>query len=279
MRTIFFFVGLVGFFLNTQLSAQISTPPASPFSKVEQVVGLSEITIEYSRPGVKGREIFGDLVPYDKIWRTGANASTKITFSDNVTIGGLKAPKGTYAIYSIPGESEWTIMLYKDLGLGGGVARYDEANELGRFKVNAVDLPFSVETMTISVGDITNDGAHVQIMWDKTYLALPVKVEVDKRVMAAIDNAMAGPSKGEYYQAALYYYNTDRDMGQALEWINKALEDNERFWNVTWKARILGKMGNKKEAIATSKKALALAEKANNADYVKINNDLIASWK
>lgn len=268
----------MGLFL-TQLTAQISTPAPSPSSTLEQVVGLTTVTIEYSRPGMKGRTIFGDLVPYDKIWRTGANSSTQLTFSDDVKLGGVDVPKGTYALYTKPGKSEWTVMIYKDLSLGGGVARYDEANELGRFTAKVNELPFSIESFTISIGDISNDKANIMVMWEKTAIMLPLEVEVDGRVMASIENAMAGPSQGEYYTAALYYYNTDRDLNQALEWINKSLEGNERFWMVTWKARILGKMGNKKEAIATSKKAIKLAEEANNSDYVKINNDLIASWK
>lgn len=266
-------------FLSTDLQAQINTPAPSPSSKIEQAVGLGEITVEYSRPSMKGRSIFGDLVPYDKIWRTGANAATKISFSEDVTIGGKDVKAGSYALYTKPGKSSWTVMLYSDLGLGGNVGNYDESKEVARFTASSQNLPFEVESFTMMFGDLSDTGATLGLMWESAFVSIPIKVEVEKKVMANIDRVMAGPSSGDYYQAAVYYYNADKDMDKALTWINKALEGGERFWMMTWKARILGKMGKKADAIAASKKAMALAKEANNNDYVKINTELISSWK
>ena len=258
--------------MTSSVFGQINTPAPSPSASFEQAVGLSTVSMEYSRPSMKGRTIFGELVPFDKIWRTGANASTKITFSDDVKFGGLDVPAGTYALYTKPGKTEWTVMVYKDLKLGGAVARYDEANELGRFTVTPQEMPMPVETMLFVVDEIKDDAANIYLMWEKTVVPMNLEVNVNDAVMGQIKSAA--------YQSAVYYYNTGQDLDQALNFINVALEeDDQRYWMVTWKARILAKMGNKKEAIKTSEKAMALAQKANNMDYVKINKDLIAGLK
>lgn len=272
-------IAFVGALMLSPVFAQINTPAPSPFASFEQVVGLTTISMEYSRPGVKGRTVFGELVPYGKIWRTGANQSTKITFSDDVKLAGKDVEAGTYGIYSIPGESEWTVMLYTDLSLGGHVSEYDEEKEYVRFTVESQDFPGPVESLTFMVGNISDNSASIYLIWENTMISIPVEVAVDEAVMAQIDQVMAGPSAGDYYQAAVYYYNTDRDMEQALEWIDMALEGGERYWIVTWKARILGKMGNYDDAIATAEHAKKMADEAGNADYVKINSDLIAEFK
>ncbi|RMG72229.1 MAG: DUF2911 domain-containing protein [Bacteroidetes bacterium] len=261
------------------LNAQIRTPAPSPLATVIQAVGLSEIKLEYSRPSARGRKVFGELVPYGKVWRTGANASTKITFGTDVTFGGEAVKSGTYALYSIPGEKEWTFMLYSDLTLGGNVAGYDEANEIVRVTAKSSALNHEVETFTLGFDHLRDESAHLVLSWAKTRVAVPITWDTDGAVMANIERVMGGPTAGDYYQAAVYYYNTDRDLDKALTWINKALEGGERYWIVTWKARILGKMGHKAEAIATAERAKKLAEEGNNPDYVKINEDLIAGWK
>lgn len=276
LRNILPLLALVATAFSSQ--AQISTPAPSPYSKLTQIVGLTEVTIEYSRPSMRGRTIFGGLVPYDAIWRTGANAATTITFSDDVVLEGNEVEAGTYALYTMPGEASWTVMLYSDLSLGGNVAGYDEANEVVRFTVEPQELPFDVESFTFTVDELEMDGADIVMVWEKTMVSMDLEVEVDDKVMQAIETTMAGPSPNDYYQAAVYYYNTDRDMEQALAWINKTLEAGERYWVVTWKARILGKMGNTTEAIATAEHAMALAEEAGNQDYVRINQELIAEW-
>lgn len=266
-------------FVAAPASAQISTPAPSPAASLTQTVGLTEIEINYSRPSVKGRTIFGELVPYDKIWRTGANGATTISFSDDVVLGGAELEAGTYALYTKPGKEMWTVMVYGDLSIGGNVGAYDEANEVARFEVKPSTLPFGVESMMFAVDNITSESATVMLIWEKTSVAMELKVSVDENVMAQIESVMAGPSANDYRAAALYYYNTDRDSEQALEWINKCIENGgDRFWIHTDRARILGKMGKKTEAIAASKKAMAMAQEAGNMDYVKINEGLLAEW-
>ena len=269
---------LISFF-SLSLSAQIRTPQPSPTTSFEQAIGLSSISMEYSRPGVKGRTVFGDLVPYGKIWRTGANASTKITFSDSVMLAGNKGEAGTYALYTIPGEKEWTVMLYNDLGLGGNVAGYDEENEYLRFTVKPQGFPMKVESMTFMVQNLTTNSGVLVLVWEETMVPMSIEVEVDAPVMKQISQVMAGPSANDYFRAAVYYYESDRDLDQALEWVDQSLATREAFWVMTWKARIQAKMGDYEAANATSKTAMGLAEKAGNADYVKINKDLQAEIK
>jgi tetratricopeptide (TPR) repeat protein len=265
--------------LGLSLSAQIRTPMPSPTAEFEQRLGLSSVSMEYSRPGVKGRDIFGDLVPYGQIWRTGANAATTITFGEKVMLEGNEVEAGTYAIYTIPGEQEWTVMLYTDLSLGGNVANYDEENEYLRFQVESQELPMMFETMTFLINDIQDDQAILNLMWAKTLVSMEIKLNVDEQVMASIEQVMNGPSPNDYFAAARYYYETDRDMEQALEWINMTLESAERYWIMTWKARILGKMERYKEAMATSEKAKEMAQEAKNMDYVRMNDEMMAEFK
>ncbi len=266
--------------IMTPATAQIATPTPSPSASFTQTVGLTDISVEYSRPGVKGRTIFGDLVPYGRIWRTGANASTKITFSDDVSLEGNEIEAGTYAMYTIPGEDEWQVMLYSDLSLGGNVGGYDDSNEVIRFSVEPVEMETSAESFMIAMDELSDESATLMLIWANTMVPIEVGVSADDEVMAAIEQTMAGPSANDYYQAAVYYYNTDRDLDQALEWINTSIDNGgDRFWIHTWKAQILGKMGNTEEAIATSRKAMAMAEEAGNQDYVTINANLIAEWE
>ncbi len=264
---------------TTTVEAQIQTPRPSPMSKVEQEVGLSTISLDYSRPSMKGRTIFGDLVPYGQIWRTGANQATKITFSDDATFGGKAVKAGTYALYTMPGKTSWTVMLYNDLSLGGNVAGYDESKEVARFTIAPEALPFEVETFTLGFNNLTDTGASMVLYWEKTILNIPITLEVEKAVMASIERTMAGPSANDYRAAAVYYYTNGKDLDQALKWIDMALAGGERYWIVTDKARILAKMGKKAEATAASQKAIALAKEAKNMDYVKINEDIIAGLK
>jgi len=279
-RTIFFLIllALTAFF-GLSLQAQVRTPQPSPTGSFEQAVGLSIVSLEYSRPGVKGRTIFGDLVPYGEVWRTGANQSTQITFSDDVTFGGKEVAAGAYALYTIPGKDEWTVMLYNDLSLGGNVSNYDESREYMRFSVEPQAAPMAFETMTFMLNDIKNNSANLYLLWDQTMVVMPIEVPVDERVMTQIERVMNGPSASDYFAAAVYYYNTDRDMEQALEWIDQALADNQRYWIMTWKARILGKMENYEQGLSVAQTAMKMAKESDNPDYVKINQDLIAAFK
>ena len=266
-------------FASTGLQAQIRTPRPSPSATLEQELGLSQVKVQYSRPSAKDRKVFGELVPFGQVWRTGANAATQITFGSDVTFGGQAVKAGTYALYTIPGQKEWSVMLYSDLALGGNVANYDESKEVVRVTAKVEAVPFHVESFTIAFDELRDESADLILVWEKTQVVVPIAVDVDADVMASIDRVMAGPSGNDYFNAAVYYYNTDRDLEKALAWINKSLEGGERYWIMTWKARILGKMGNKAEAIATAERAKALAQEAKNGDYVKMNEDLIAGWK
>lgn len=261
------------------VSAQLSTPAASPFSKTETTVGLTDITIEYSRPSAKGRKIVGDLVPYGEMWRTGANASTKISFSDDVKLNGNKVPAGKYAFYLIPGKEEWTVVVHKNLNhWGTGADNYKQEEDLVRFNVKAVDMGLKVETFTILIGDVSDESANIYFMWENVAVPVKLEVEVDNLVMDQIEQLLAGPSAGTYYQMASYYYTHDKDMNKALEWVDKALDGGERYWIATLKARIHAKLNQYDQAIAASEKALKLAE-GNNPDYVRMNKKMIAEWK
>ena len=263
-----------------QVQAQISTPAPSPQSTVTQKVGLSDISITYSRPGVKGRKIFGELEPYGEVWRTGANALPKLKLSDDITFGGKPVPAGEYALLTIPDKSEWTVILSSKLD--GGEANYDEAQDVARVKVKSVKLADKVETFTIGFSDFTNDGANMNIMWENTKVSVPIKVEVDKKVMAQIEKTMAGgnASAGDYFQAASYYFTNDREPKQAMEWINKAVEMNDKqYWVMHLQAKLLEKNGKTAEAKAAAEKSMKLAQEAGNNDYVRMNKELIAGLK
>ncbi|MEL7221182.1 MAG: DUF2911 domain-containing protein [Bacteroidota bacterium] len=268
---------------STVMGQQINTPAPSPSSKLMQTVGLVDVTIDYSRPGKKGREIFGNLVPYGKVWRTGANASTKITFSGDVMLEGKSVPAGTYAIYTKPGKSQWTVMLYKDLSLGGRVAGYDEAKELTRFMVTPVANSRSVESFTINVDGMNNTGATINIMWDKVIAPIKMTVDTDAAVIAQIERFAKNPTMplaNDYFSAASYYLGLKKDLDKALTWIDKAIEIRPNaFWMVRTKSLIQAEMGEYKEAIKTAEKSMKQAQQANNADYVKLNEDSIKGWK
>jgi len=262
--------------------AQLKTPAPSPMSKMEQTVGLTDVTIEYSRPSMKGRTIFGDLVPYGTMWRTGANASTKVSFSEDVTVGGQELKKGDYALYTIPGEAEWTVVFHKNLehwGVGGD--KYNAEEDAVRFTVKPSKIGYSVETFTIGVSDLKADGANINLTWANTKVTIPLAVGTTKSVMAAIDKAMAGPDWYAYYQSARFYLENDQDIAKANEWMSKAVEmgGNEKFWVMRQASLIEAKMKNYKAAIATAEKSLALAETAGNKGYVKMNTESIAEWK
>lgn len=262
-----------------QLKAQINTPKPSPHCLLSQEVGFNEITLDYCRPSVKGRVIFGDLVPYGKIWRTGANASTKIKFKDDVSIEGHDVPAGEYALYTIPDKEEWTIIFHTVTTYWGVGKDYKESDDLFRFKVKPIIHKKSIETMTIEFSDITSSDCDLEIKWEFTVVKFKIKTDIDKKVMAEIDDKMKGVTQATYYQSAVYYLENDKDLNKALEWIDKALVNNEQFWILSQKAAILAKMGKYKEAIGIAEKSKKLAAAANNEDFVKQNEKSIAEWK
>ncbi|GAB4029075.1 DUF2911 domain-containing protein [Spirosoma gilvum] len=268
---------LLTVFTVTVTTAQLKIPAASPSQTTKQSFGLGEITLDYSRPAIKGRAIFGDLVPFDKVWRTGANATSKITFSTDVKFGGKEVKAGTYGLFTIPGKSSWQVMLSKDLNLGANVADYKLENEVARVEVKPMSLPYKVETFTINIADILPSSATLEIMWDKTRVGVPLTVDIDQTISQNIKASMAS-EKPAYFEAASYYYETNRDLPQALSWVTKATEQNPNaFWIMLLKARIELKLNEKKNAIASAQKTVELATTAKNGDYVKMAKDLIAS--
>lgn len=259
--------------------AQIKTPAPSPGATVTQSVGLSEIEVVYSRPGVKGRTIFAKdgLVPFDKIWRTGANAATKITFSDDVTVSGKELKKGSYAILTKPGASNWAIHFYEYEA--GNWSSYLEKTPALAVNVKSSKTADKIESFTIGFGHISTDAAHLVFAWENTKVAVPIGVEVDKRVMKNIEQVLAGPTGNDYYRAGTYMHDSGKDLNKALEYVQKATKgDDPKFWQLRRESLILADLGKKKEAIAAAKKSLALAKEAKNDDYVTMNEKSIKEW-
>ncbi len=262
------------------ISAQIQTPQPSPFSKVEQKVGLTDLSIEYSRPGMRDREIFGKLVPFGELWRTGANANTKISFSDDVKIEGRDLKKGTYALYTIPNKDSWEILFYSDSNNWGTPEKWDDAKVALKATATVQQMPMPMESFTILIDELKNNSATLNIIWENTLVSLPFEVPTDAKALASIEKVMNGPSGGDYFSAATYYHETGTDLKKALEWVNKAvdMEGEDAFWILRRKSLIEADLGMKQEAIATAKRALASAEKAGNQDYVKMNTDSLKEW-
>lgn len=262
--------------------AQIDMPQASPQATLQTKVGLTDVEIVYSRPGLKGRgqKIFGDLIPYGQVWRTGANASTKITFAEEVKVQGETLPAATYALYTIPGENEWTIIFSNNLELWGSMG-YKEEEDALRVLVKPISIGYPKETFTIDFSNYTNNSAELTILWDDTMVNIPVETEVDSRVMAQIAEKMqeAEISPTTYFQAANYYYQHNKDLDQALRWINKALEESDHYVFYNVKSRILAEQRKFREAIQAAEKSKELARENDNPDYVKINDELIAGYK
>ena len=265
---------------STSVNAQIKTPQPSPMAKIEQVVGLTDVSVEYSRPAMRGRTIFGGLVPYGKVWRTGANANTKITFGNDVTIDGKELKKGSYAIFTIPNENSWEVVFYNDTN-AGSLQKLDDSKVALRTTAQVLSMAdITVESFTIMIGDLTNDSAVLGFIWDNKYVPVPFGVPTDMIATKSIESVMNGPSGNDYFQAATYYHTEGKDLKQALAWMKKATAvDNPPFWQLRRMSLIQADLGDKEGAIATAKLSLASAEKANNADYVKMNKESIAEWQ
>ncbi|AUC79617.1 dihydrolipoamide dehydrogenase [Nonlabens sp. MB-3u-79] len=266
-------------FVATSVAAQIDAPQPSPSAKAMQTVGLTEVTLEYSRPAKRGRAIFGELVPFDKLWRTGANSNSMITFSDDVKFAGTDVKAGTYAVYTKPGKNEWIVMLYNDTSNWGNPRTWDENKVVASAKVETKKLKNEVESWTMAINEVTMEGAHLQMMWEETLVAVPFTVPTAAKTQASIDKVMAGPSADDYYSAATFYLDANKNLQQAHEWISEAVEARpEAYWMHRKKSLIEAKMGNKSAAIASAKISLTLAEEAKNMDYVKLNTDSLKEW-
>ena len=259
---ILFALALIG-----SLNAQIKSPQPSPNASISQAVGVSNISIEYSRPGVKGREIFGGLVAYDKIWRTGANKATKITFGENTLFGSEKVKKGTYSLFTIPGKEEWTILLNNDTELWG-VGKYDEEKQACQIKVPVTKTTDFTESFTIDFGSFNSFSAEIILSWANTKVTIPVKTMAAKKIEKQYLSLLVdGPSANSYYNGARFFVENDLDMQIALKWINIAInKKDEAFWMHYRKAEILAKLGNDKEALETAKAVMEMAKEADD-DY------------
>jgi hypothetical protein len=262
-------------------NAQIKTPQPSPFTKIEQQVGLTDVTLEYSRPSMKGRSIFGDLVPFGKMWRAGANKNTIVTFSDDVTIADTTVKAGSYAIFIIPNKESWDVIFYSDTNNRGTPAKWDDSKIAAKASAKVYEMPMNVETWTIGFDDLTNNSANIGFVWENTYAAVTFKVPTEQKVSSSIKRAMSGPSADDYYAAAVYNLSEGKDLKQAMSWIDKAVEmtkDQPRFWFLRQQSLIHAANGDKKGAIAAAKESLAGAQAAGNDDYVKMNKDSLKEW-
>jgi hypothetical protein len=275
--TLFAAILIAGSTLTIQAQS-FKMPQSSSAQTITQEFGLGNITLSYSRPNTKGRKIFGGLEPYGQVWRTGANTATVITFSDEVTIEGNKVPAGEYALFTIPNKNEWTIILNKTTKQWGAY-EYKQADDFLRFKVTPLKTAKLTETFALQFTDIKATQGELHLMWEHTDVPLHITTDVDTRVMAGIDAAMQGEKK-PYFAAAQYYYENNKDLNKALEWITEAEKtDAKAPYYKLWKARIQLKMGNKAAAVATAKEGARLAKEAKNDEYVRLNEGVIALAK
>lgn len=263
--------------------AQIALPAASPAASVTQKIGLTDVTVDYSRPSLKKRSVGKEVATFGQLWRTGANSPTKLTFREDVTVQGTKVPAGEYALLTIPGKDEWTIIIHKNLKLwGNDDQNYKQEDDLVRFKVKPKQNPREIETFTILFANLKSNAADLELLWGNTIASFTIETEVDTKVMADIQaKVMNGKevTPALYASAATYYLETNKDMKQALDWIKKANEAAPRFWTLHTQAKIQAKLKDYKGAIQTAEKSISLAKEANNADYVRMNEQAIAEWK
>ena len=254
--------------------AQLKTPAPSPSQTIKQDFGLSTIELAYSRPAVKGRKIFGDIVPFGNIWRTGANNATLITFGDEVTIGGTKIPAGKYGLLTIPEKNSWTIIISKQTDVTSPAA-YKQDMDVVRVSADVMKMKSAAESFTMQFANVKPTSCELQIMWDKSTVSLPIATEIEGKIMASIADAMKG-EKPPYFQAAMYYMENGKDLNQALAWFNKAVEAQPNaFWIQHQWANCLAKLGQKNEARTAALKSKELALAAKNDDYVKMNDKLL----
>ncbi len=256
----------------------LRTPAPSTTQTIKQDFGLGSIELSYSRPGMKGRKVFGDLVPFGKIWRTGANQATTITFSDDVIIGGTAVKAGKYGLVSIPDKDNWTFIITKQLDITSPAA-YKAENDVVKVMARPMAMKDAMENFTMQFANVKSNSCELHIMWENTAVSLPMSADVDSKVMAQIDNLINKDNK-PYFNAAMYYLENGKDLSKALTWFDKALEQNPKaFWVHHQKANCLAKLGKKADAIASANKSIELAKEAKNDDYVALNEKLLATLK
>ena len=278
MKKIIFVLAMI--IANYVSEAQVKTPQASPKATLTQVVGLTNVEISYSRPSAKGRDVFNNLVPYGKLWRTGANENTTISFSDDVIIDGKTLAKGKYALYTNPRADNWEIFFYTTTDNWGNPETWDDTKVALKTTAKSEHIDRFIESFTIGINNLDNNFAHLELSWEQTIVTLKFEVPTAKKAIASIDKTLAGPNAGDYFSASQYLFQSNGDLAKALAYVNKALELNndKPFWYNRLKSMIQAKQGDKIGAIETAKISLASAEAAKNQDYIKMNKDSIAEW-
>lgn len=271
---------LLFLFAIASMQAQVQSPQPSPSATLKQVVGLTEFEINYSRPSMNDREIFGGLVPYDKLWRTGANKNTTIMFDEDIKFNGESVRAGTYALFTNPGKGEWKVYLYSDTENWGTPQEWDESKIALETTVESQKISNAVESFTIDFNHFSKDSAHLILKWDNTAVNIPIEVPTDKTVMTSIEKAMQDPKPADYFNAAVYFLETDRDINKAKMWVDKAMEmrEDKPFWMLRQQSLIYAKAGEKNTAIKLAKQSLEAAEKAGNRDYVNMNKASLKEW-
>lgn len=274
-----YFLSLFVLICTISLEAQVMTPQPSPAAKLIQIVGLTEVTIEYSRPSMKGRDIMGALVPYGELWRTGANRNTVITFGDAVTFGDQELAAGSYAIYTRPGKALWEVFFYTDTDNRGTPSEWDANKVAATVEVEPTNGN-DIETFSFWISNLHNNGATLNMGWSDTRIALPFGVPTVAKASASIEKTLANdPKHRDYYSAAVYYLQEGQDLQQAKSWIAKAIEGkDDAYWYYRQQSLILAALNDTKGAISAAKQSLALAEKAGNQDYIRLNTNSIAEW-
>ena len=262
---------------SVSLFAQINVPVESPVASFSQKFGLTEIKMEYGRPSVKGRKIFGNVVILDKIWRIGANGSTKFSTTDSITVAGKGLPKGSYIMLAIPNKDEWTIIFNKNLDVS--YENYKPEFNVLEVKIKPQKTLQLIETLSIQTTNITKTTCDLELSWENTLIKIPLANEVNTKIMAEIKQKLGGPTKADYQTIAGYYYENNIDLKSALEYIDKGISQGEGYGNLRMKALILAKMGDKKSAIEWAEKSLVRAKMFNNSDYIRMNEESIAEWK
>jgi len=272
-------LGIIAFATTFSVNSQsIKMPPPSPPQTIKQDFGISSIELSYSRPGIKGRKVFGDLVPYGNVWRTGANSATTIDFADDVTIGATKVPAGKYGLLTIPDKDSWTIIITKQLDVTNPTS-YKQESDVVRVNAKPMTMKDKMETFTMQFANVKPASCELQIMWENTAIVLPISSDVETVVMKEIDDAMNKDNR-PYFQAALYYLNNGKDLNQAIAWFDKAIaQQPDGYWIYHQKANALAKLGKKDEAKATAQKSMDLAKEAKNDDYVRLNEKLLEQLK
>ena len=273
----FFFITATVLSVAAANARAIKMPAPSPTQMIKQDFGVSSIELIYSRPAIKNRKVFGDLVPFGKVWRTGANSATRLKFADDVMIGGQPLKAGEYALFTIPNQDEWEIIINK--GSANWGTNYVQADDILRVKVKPMALDKSVESFTMQFANLKANSTELHIMWDKTAVAIPITTDVESKVMAQINNVMTKDNR-PYFEAAMYYMESGKDMNQALSWLDKAVELRPTaFWMHHQRANALAKLGKKAEAKAAAEKSMALAKEQKNDDYVRLNEKLLLELK